>query len=444
MKIRSKVFLIFIIFNAFWLVLSLLLMQYLAKEDFQKYLHDRQAHYLEEFSEFLIADDNWQQYLSSPEALFQRQLDFQPVKNCPDHKLPTLVVLDSDKQPINPSIKPAKEYFTVSLPNQAQGQSQAAAYIAMKKRHGLHEKAEKHFIKQLRNNFFGLAISLIIAAAIASLVMSRHLLKPIMAISKACEALKNKQWHYRIQSKGRDELAVLSRNLDSLAATLQATEAQQKTWLASTSHELKTPLSILQGEIEAMQDGVRSFDATQLASLMQEVKHLQKLVEDLQASNQQPISFDFEPLSPAAIIDAQLKKFTTQFADKNISVESHLIPPLMLQGDSLRLQQLFCNLLHNSVSYTDQGGRLLINMKEIDNHVVIEWQDSTPAVNENELSQLFDYFYRGESSRNRATGGLGLGLAIVKNIVTGHDGDITASTNHLGGLTLTMRFNKII
>jgi two-component system sensor histidine kinase BaeS len=444
MKIRSKVFLIFIIFNAFWLMLSLLLMQYLAKEDFQEYLNDRQANYLQDFSAFLTSNDNWQQHLSTPEALLQSQLDFHPIKKCSDHRLPQLILLDSNKLPISNSITPAKEYFTVSLPKNIQGHAQAPAYIAMKKRHGLNEKSEKHFIKQLRNNFFGLAISLIIAAAIASLVMSRHLLKPIMAISKACEALKNKQWNYRIQSKGRDELAVLARNLDSLAATLQATETQQKTWLASTSHELKTPLSILQGEIEAMQDGVRSFDASQLGSLMQEVMHLQKLVEDLQASNQQPLSFDFEPLSPAAIIDAQLQKFFSQLVEKDIRVESHLKPQLMLQGDSLRLQQLFSNLLHNSLTYTDSGGRLVINMTETHQHVVIEWQDSTPSVNETELSQLFDYFYRGESSRNRATGGLGLGLAIVKNIVTGHDGEITASTNNMGGLSLIMRFNKII
>ena len=439
MKIRSKVFLIFILFNAFWLVLSLLLMQYLAKQDFQKYLHERQAHYLEDFSTFLVSDANWQQHISSPEKLSQRQLDFQPVKQCSNHRSPKLIILDGNKKPLTGRMNPNKAYFTVSLPDQGQ----RAAYITMKKPKSLHDKAEKHFIKQLRNNFLGLALSLIVAAAIASLVMSRHLLKPIMAISKACEALKNKQWDYRIQSKGRDELAVLARNLDSLAATLQATEAQQKTWLASTSHELKTPLSILQGEIEAMQDGVRSLDTKQLASLMQEVQHLQKLVEDLQASNQQPLSFDFEPLSPAGIIEAQVQKFATKFDEKGIVLECQLNPQLMLQGDSLRLQQLFCNLLNNSLAYTDSGGRLQITMSETDEHIIIQWQDSTPSVNEAELNQLFDYFYRGESSRNRATGGLGLGLAIVKNIVTGHDAEISASTNAIGGLSLTMRFNKI-
>lgn len=440
MKIRSKVFLIFILSNAFWLVLSLLLMQHLAKQDFQKYLDNKQSQYLESFVEFLAETNTEPRQPLTPERLREQQIKFHQTQNQPMHRLPKVIALDKAKQPLYAQHSRFRNLATFALPHSING----AAYLAMPMPRHMPEKAEARFLKQLSHNFLGIAISLIIAAAIASLIMSRLLLKPIMAISEACKALKNKHWDHRINSKGRDELAVLSRNLDSLAGTLQASETQQKTWLASTSHELKTPLAILQGEIEAMQDGLRPTNDAQLESLMHEVQHLQKLVNDLQASNQQPLTFDFEPLAPAAIIEAQLHKFARAFADKNISIETQLKPELRLQGDSQRLQQLFSNLLQNSLLYTDGGGKLLVSMQESERQVIILWQDSTPAINENELSQLFDYFYRGESSRNRATGGSGLGLAIVKSIVTGHGGDISASLNVMGGLSLRITFDKML
>lgn len=444
MKIRSKVFLIFILSNAFWLLLSLLLMQYLAKQDFQKYLDNKQSQYLESFVEFLAEADSEQLQPLTAKTLAEQQSRFHQEYSLPRHRMPKIILLDKDKRPVHGSSHSknnhSKNLVAIALPSPRQ----KAAYLAMPMPRNMPEKAEARFLKQLSQNFVGIAIGLIIAAAIASLIMSRLLLKPIMAISKACEALKNKHWGHRINSKGGDELAVLSRNLDSLAGTLQASEAQQKTWLASTSHELKTPLAILQGEIEAMQDGIRSLDGEQLESLMHEVKHLQKLVSDLQASNQQLLTFDFEPLAPAAIIETQLQKFARAFAEKNISIETQLDSKIRLQADSQRLQQLFSNLLQNTLLYTNAGGQLLISMKETEKQVIIDWQDSTPAVSEAELNQLFDYFYRGESSRNRETGGSGLGLAIVKSIVTGHGGDISASLNSIGGLSLYITFNKML
>lgn len=438
MKIRSKVFLIFILSNAFWLLLSLMLMQHFAKQDFQKYLDNKQSQYLESFVEFLTENDHKQPL--TPSTLRQQQRLFHQAQNQPMHRLANILLLDKNKRPLYGRKMLANNSVTVALPSP----KAEASYLAMQMSGHMPRKAESRFLKQLRHNFVGIAIGLIIAAAIASLVMSRLLLKPIMAISKACEALKNKHWDHRINSKGGDELAVLSRNLDSLAGTLQASETQQTTWLASTSHELKTPLAILQGEVEAMQDGLRPANAEQLESLLQEVKHLQTLVNDLQASNQQAFRFDFEPLSPAAIIEAQRQKFAHAFAEKNIHINTQLNPKAQIQGDSQRLQQMFSNLLQNSLLYTDEGGQLWIDLQETERQIVINWQDSSPAVNEAELSQLFDYFYRGEGSRNRKTGGSGLGLAIVKTIVTGHGGDITAALNTMGGLSFTITFNKML
>lgn len=181
------------------------LMQHLAKTDFERYLHDKQSHYLEAFAGFLTSKNNWQRVLVNPDLLQWYQQKFDGINRNTRHRQPRLVLLNKQKQTISSNEKSMENAVTISLMQHGK----IDAYIAIKPPKNLYDKAEKHFIKQLKHNFFSLAISLIIAAAIASLVISRQLLKPIMAISKACEALKNKQWDYLFTVKAMMNLPYL-------------------------------------------------------------------------------------------------------------------------------------------------------------------------------------------------------------------------------------------
>ena len=105
-------------------------------------------------------------------------------------------------------------------------------------------------------------------------------------------------------------------------------------------------------------------------------------------------------------------------------------------ADRERLQQLFTNLLDNSLKYTDKGGELAISLACSNSRAIIEFQDSAPGVSVDELDRLFDRLYRVEASRNRSSGGAGLGLAICRNIVEAHDGTITAEPSPLGGVLI--------
>ena len=109
-------------------------------------------------------------------------------------------------------------------------------------------------------------------------------------------------------------------------------------------------------------------------------------------------------------------------------------------ADPDRLQQLFTNLLTNSLRYTDEGGELKIKIGRDKGRVVIDFQDSEPGVNEEDLPMLFERLYRLESSRNRETGGAGLGLSICRNIVEAHEGTISARRSPIGGLWIKIEF----
>ena len=108
----------------------------------------------------------------------------------------------------------------------------------------------------------------------------------------------------------------------------------------------------------------------------------------------------------------------------------------MLFGDRDRLQQLFDNLLANSLKYTDSGGKLDVRLKADSKTATILWQDSKPGVSPEEASKLFDRLYRVEGSRSRQTGGAGLGLAICRNIVEAHEGTIAAEQSAMGGVLI--------
>jgi two-component system sensor histidine kinase BaeS len=114
--------------------------------------------------------------------------------------------------------------------------------------------------------------------------------------------------------------------------------------------------------------------------------------------------------------------------------------PLYIHGDPDRLSQLFSNLLTNSLRYTDKPGKLEITVSQNNGKAIIEFNDSAPGVNEEDMDKLFDRLYRVESSRSRDTGGSGLGLAICLNIIDAHQGTITASQSRFGGLKVHIEF----
>jgi len=211
--------------------------------------------------------------------------------------------------------------------------------------------------------------------------------------------------------------------------------------MADIAHELRTPLAILRGEIEALADGVRTYDALALQSLHTEVLTLHTLVEDLyhlSLSDLGALTYRKATIDLAALLDNALHAFVDRWAEKHLTFE---VPrrgeaPVWVFGDTERLSQLFTNVFENTLRYTDPGGRIHVWYEPQAHAVVIHVQDSAPGVPQDALPQLFDRWYRVETSRNRAYGGSGLGLAICKNIVEAHEGKIWARPSPLGGLWL--------
>jgi two-component system sensor histidine kinase BaeS len=226
-----------------------------------------------------------------------------------------------------------------------------------------------------------------------------------------------------------------------MAMTLEKHEKERSQWVADISHELRTPIAVLRGEIEALLDGVRTITPERVRSLYAEVLRLHRLVDDLyqlSLSDIGALTYRKENIDLARVLTESLEKYRPEFGQKGISLNASIpeSADITVFADEERLIQLFANLLENSLRYTDERGELAVSLLSGKDLAVIEFQDSKPGVPDKDMSRLFDRLYRVEGSRSRKTGGAGLGLAISKNIIEAHGGTISAHQSSLGGLLI--------
>jgi two-component system sensor histidine kinase BaeS len=288
-------------------------------------------------------------------------------------------------------------------------------------------------------------IASLLAVALAGFTafrLTRALLSPIERVAGATHRLAAGEYDTRVSVASRDEIGQLANDFNHLAQTLQRNEHMRRDFMADVSHELRTPLAILRGELEAMDDGIRPLTPEALRSLQGEVGTLSKLVDDLyelSLSDAGALAYRRQPLDLRDSLRQAVDGMRNRLAQHSLELELDLpATPLPVNADEARLQQLFLNLMENTLRYTDAGGHLCIAAHVEAGRVRIDWQDSTPGVAADQLPQLFERFFRGEGSRNRATGGSGLGLAICRNIVEAHDGEIDAQASPLGGLWISI------
>ena len=228
---------------------------------------------------------------------------------------------------------------------------------------------------------------------------------------------------------------------NSLAVTLENNYKARQTWVTDISHELRTPLAFIQGQIEAMLDGVRPLSIESVESLNLQVAQLNLLIDDLyqlSIADAGVVTCQKTALSVLPIVQDAIKNCRPLAAKTGIELllDVERATDDRCIGDGQRLRQLFDNLLANSVRYTDSPGRAIVRVVNRGEVIVVEISDSAPAVGAEHLPKIFDRLYRVDGSRNRSTGGAGLGLSICKKIVEAHGGQIEALISDLGGLTI--------
>ncbi len=317
-----------------------------------------------------------------------------------------------------------------------------AGWLVMARSPGTERAMDAVFLSDQRRNLMLVGLAAVLAALLASLGLARHFLRPVHKLAQMARQLRAGDLGQRAAVRRRDELGQLAADMNQLASSLETAESARRRWVADTAHELRTPLSVLQAELEALRDGVRHADAQTYPRLLGYAGQLTRLVQDLHdlaRADAGALTHQSAPLDLAALLGDIVAGFEPRFAERCLGLSLDAPKSLPMLGDADRLRQLFTNLLENSRRYTDPGGQLLIRARRQWDDIVVQFDDSAPAPPQDSLPYLFDRFYRVEQSRSRAAGGAGLGLAIARAIVGAHNGQMSVAASSLGGLHVEIR-----
>ena len=299
------------------------------------------------------------------------------------------------------------------------------------------------FLREQLQSILLMSAVLIGLAILAAIWLARHLLRPVAALRDVTARLALGELSARAPLLSRDEVAELALHVNAMAEALEQSERQRRKMLADVSHELRTPLTVIRGEIEALLDGIRQADAGALQSLHAEVLRLNKLVDDLHQltmADAGDLHYHRHELDLAELLRPTLERYQPRAQQCGLDLSWRLpSAPLVLQGDAGRLQQVFINLLENSLRYTDSGGQVVVALDSAGGHAEITVEDSAPGVPSAMLDSIFERLYRVDGARTRERGGSGLGLAICKALVEAHGGGISAAPSVLGGVRMLVR-----
>jgi two-component system sensor histidine kinase BaeS len=312
-------------------------------------------------------------------------------------------------------------------------------YLGYVPRPEIIESIERVYLQRQRLTFGLIALGMLAAALLVAAGLAYWLTQRIRTLARGTQSLIAGDYDVRLKTPGHDELAQLSRDFNTLAATLQATRTARQQWVADIAHELRTPLAVLRAEIESLQDGVRPLDQASIGSLATETARLSRLVEDLHMlsmSDVGALSYYKEPGALAEIVADVVDAQHRALAEKGLEIEVEIDENIRVLADETRLSQVFGNLLQNNLRYTDAPGRIVITGAADSDRAHLTWEDSGPGVLPEDMPRLTERLFRVDASRNRASGGSGLGLAIARAIVEGHGGTLKARASALGGLAV--------
>lgn len=353
-----------------------------------------------------------------------------------------LFLLDADKvRLIGPDTVPADAEI---IPLHHHGI--VIGYLGLRPQTTFDSLLHKGFLHEQGYAFIVIATVVLLLSAGLALLLATRLVRPLKNITGATHALAQGRYSVRVPVESSDELGRLAVDFNALALAMEHNEGVRRRWVADISHELRTPLTFLRSQVEAILDGVRQPTTESVRAIHNEIMRFTRLVDDLYQLSLSDVgaqTYRKNEVALSEVIIQSVSMFREEFSAKNIALQYEVdADKITVFGDAERLRQLFCNLLDNSLKYTDTGGGLSIKVRTDDGMVMIDFQDSSPGVPEAELEKLFERLYRVESSRSRATGGAGLGLAICRNIVEAHEGSITAKHSQSGGVWIRVEIPR--
>ncbi len=312
------------------------------------------------------------------------------------------------------------------------------------------------FLNQINRSLLQAGLIAGVMGGLIGVVIAWRLSAPLGRLATAARHISQGQLDQRVPVKGTDELTDLAQAFNGMAAYLQQAETLRRNLVADVAHELRTPLSVIQGNLRAILDDVYPLDKAEIASIYDETLILNRLISDLRELAQAEagqLGLNIQPTELFPLIEGTTDLFTELSGEKGVELNVTLpqnLPDVLIDPD--RTRQILQNLLSNALRHTPAGGSIEVRVKSSpltphfsiqgdaprldaneNNFILVTVTDTGPGIPGQDLPHVFDRFWRAEKSRSREQGGLGLGLAIARQLVEAQGGRIGAASDGLPG-----------
>ncbi len=300
------------------------------------------------------------------------------------------------------------------------------------------------FQEAVRTALLAALAASIVAALAVSLALSSRIASPVARLAVAARRIAAGHYAERVPTAGAGEIGELASSFNVMTDSLEATERRRLQLVGDVAHELRTPLSTLDGYLEGLEDGVVAASPATWQLLRRETARLTRLVNDLQdlwRAEARQLPLKIAAVDIAAVVREVVEQGGPSAAARQISLATELpAAPLLVNADRDRVAQIVMNYLTNAIRYSPDGAAVSVAVRA-GHDVVIAVRDHGPGLTPEQRAQVFERFYRIDPSRSRALGGSGIGLAIVHALAEAMNGRAWAESDGPGtGSTFAVSF----
>jgi len=303
---------------------------------------------------------------------------------------------------------------------------------------------ENLFLKRTNQALLLGVVGALFIALVVGIVLARTLTRPLRDLTQAAQRIADGNLEQKVKVNSKDEIGNLATAFNQMSHEVAHQSLLRKQMTADIAHDLRTPLTVIAGYIESMQDGVLQPTPQRLALIYSEIERLQNLVGDLRMLSQADageLPLNPQKIEPSLLLERSAALFQHQAEKQQITLVVHVpgvLPKIMV--DEARMLQVFDNLISNAFRYTPAGGKVTLSGKFQNDKVTLIVSDTGSGIAFEEQPYIFDRFYRVDVSRHADNGESGLGLAIVKALVESQHGKVWAESQPEHGTTIYMEF----
>lgn len=289
-------------------------------------------------------------------------------------------------------------------------------------------RAQEQFIQRTLNILLVSAGGAALLAVGLGIVLARTITRPVQDLTLAARRMAKGELGQTVRVPSRDEVGDLANAFNQMSADLQRADNARRQMTADIAHELRNPLTVISGYLDAMRQGDLQPTPARLEAVHLEVQHLKDIVEDLRTlslADAGALVLNRQELAPRELLQRVANRFAPQAAQKNIALKLECDATLPdVNVDDARMTQVLDNLLANALQHTPQAGTIELGAQARDEKIILRVRDTGAGISAQDLPHVFERFYRGDAARSDETASSGLGLAITKALVEAHGGTI--------------------